>query len=102
MVLRGSHVIVWRLSVGRPSGNDVCPYRQDQSTSRADRWRGRGHRQSPTDCCLPLTLCRHCIDSCRRRQRHCNGGGRHWVLGQQACWSATTVVGDLSQPSLVH
>jgi len=27
-VLRGSYVIVQRLSVGRPSGNDVDPYWQ--------------------------------------------------------------------------
>jgi len=55
-VLWESYVIVRRPSVGRPSGNDVGPYRRDQSTSRADKRRGRGHRQSPTDRLLPPTL----------------------------------------------
>jgi len=94
MVLCGSYVIVQSPSVGRPSGNDVCPYRRDQSTSRAERRRVRGHLQSPTDSCLPPTLSVVTAQSCRRRQRHCSGGGRSWVSGQQACWSATTVVTD--------
>ena len=43
MVLCGSYLL-------------VGPYRQDQSTSRADRRCKREHRQSPTDRCLPPTL----------------------------------------------
>jgi len=52
----GSYVIVLHPSVRQPKGNEVGTYRRHQSTSRADRWRERGHRQSPTNQRFLLTM----------------------------------------------
>jgi len=60
--------MIRRPSVGRPSGNDVGPISARSEHGRADKGRGKGHRQSLTSC-SPSSLHRH---SYRRRQRHCS------------------------------
>ena len=71
----GSYVIILHPSVGWPIGNEVGPYRQDQSTSRADRRHGGG----TTNLWPTSPPANHCTDSCRRWQCHCS-------MGVAQCW----------------
>jgi len=56
MVLYRSYVIIRRLSVGQSSGNDVGQYQRDKAQAELTDGTGEGHRQSPTNHCLSLTL----------------------------------------------
>jgi len=85
------YIIVPHPSVRWPSGNEVGPYRRDQSTSIADRQRGRG-----TANCQSLTGRRRCSPSSLRRELQMAAvllqWGSSWVSSQQACWSATKFI----------
>jgi len=73
LLLWGNYIIVQHPSIGRPSGNDISPHQQDQSTT--------GHRQSPTDRRLLQVL--SVIIAQTELQMAATplqwGGAQHWV-----------------------